>query len=59
MSQQPVTLEDIYALFRISQEKLERSSEEFDRRIAKQERLAAESKSASDRSMDELKKSVV
>ena len=48
MSQQPVTLEDIYALFRVSQEKLERSSEEFDRRIVEQERRAAAAKIESD-----------
>jgi hypothetical protein len=38
MSQQPITIDDIYALFRTS-------AQEFDRRIAEQERLAAESKS--------------
>ena len=65
MSQQPVTLEDIYDLFRISQEKLDRSSEEFDRRIAEQERLADESKVESDRraaeaarTLEEMKRSV-
>ena len=65
MSQQPVTLEDIYALFRVSQEKLERSSEEFDRRIAEQERLAAAAKMESDlrateaaRTLEEMKRSV-
>ena len=57
MSQQ-ITIGDIYALFRTS-------AEEFDRRIAEQERLAAESKAEYDRraaesarSMAELKKSV-
>jgi hypothetical protein len=34
MSQQPITIDDIYALFRTS-------AQEFDRRIAEQERLAA------------------
>jgi len=65
MSQQPVTLEDIYALFRISQEELKRSSEEFDRRIAEQERLAAAAKIESDRraaeaarTLEEMKRSV-
>lgn len=65
MSQQPVTIEDIYALFRVSQEKLERSSEEFDRRIAEQERLAAAAKMESDlraveaaRTLEEMKRSV-
>ncbi len=46
MSQQPVTLEDIYALFRVS-------AEEFDRRIAEQERLAAAAKIESDRRVAE------
>lgn len=65
MSQQPITLEDIYALFRLSQEKLDRSSEEFDRRIAEQERLAAAAKIESDlravvaaRTLEEMKRSV-
>ncbi len=65
MSQQPVTLEDIYALFRVSQEELKRSSEEFDRRIAEQERLAAVAKIESDRraaeaarTLEEMKRSV-
>ncbi len=72
MSQQPVTLEDIYALFRVSQEELKRSSEEFDRRIAEQDRLAAEAKVESNRraaesdrraieaarTLDEMKRSV-
>lgn len=47
MSQQPITIDDIYALFRTSQEELRISREEYDRRAAK-----------NDRSMDELKKSV-
>lgn len=65
MSQQPVTLEDIYDLFRVSQEELKRSSEEFDRRIAEQERLAARAKVESDRrdieaarTLEEMKRSV-
>ncbi len=65
MSQQPITIDDIYALFRVSQEKLERSSEEFDRRIAEQERLAAEAKAENDRraveaarTLEEMKRSV-
>lgn len=49
MSQQPITIDDIYALFRTSQEELQRSREEYDRRIAEQERLAAKSKAESDR----------
>ncbi len=48
MSQQPITIDDIYALFRTSQEGFQRSREEYDRRSAK-----------ANRSMDELKKSVV
>jgi len=47
MSQQPITIDDIYALFRTS-------TQEFDRRIAEQERLAAESKSESDRRIQVL-----
>jgi hypothetical protein len=42
MSQQPITIDDIYALFRTS-------NQEFDRRIAEQERLAAAAKVESDR----------
>ncbi len=65
MSQQPITIDDIYALFRVSQEELQRSSEEFDRRIAEQERLAAAAKVESDRravvaarTLEEMKRSV-
>ena len=47
MSQQPITIDDIYALFRTSQEELRISREEYDRRSAE-----------ANRSMDELKKSV-
>ena len=46
MSQQPITIDDIYALFRTS-------AEEFDRRIAEQERLAAIAKAESDRRIAE------
>jgi hypothetical protein len=58
MSQQPVTIEDIYALFRTS-------AQEFDRRIAEQERLFAEAKAENDRraaeanrTLEEMKRSV-
>ena len=58
MSQQPITIDDIYALFRTS-------NQEFDRRIAEQERLAAEAKIESDRraaeaarTLEEMKRSV-
>jgi hypothetical protein len=62
MSQQPITIDDIYALFRTSQEELKEdfriSREEYDRRVAESkaeyERIAAESA----RSMEELKRSV-
>jgi hypothetical protein len=42
MTQQPITIDDIYALFRTS-------NQEFDRRIAEQERLAEIAKIESDR----------
>ncbi len=69
MSQQPITIDDIYALFRTSQEELQRSREEYDRRVAESkaesDRRAAESRAEyerlaaeSARSMAELKKSV-
>ena len=58
MSQQPITIDDIYALFRTS-------NQEFDRRIAEQERLAAEAKIENDRraaeaarTLEEMKRSV-
>jgi hypothetical protein len=55
MSQQPITIDDIYALFRTSQEELREdfriSREEYDRQFTI-------SKAESDRSMEELKKSV-
>jgi hypothetical protein len=69
MSQQPITIDDIYALFRTSQEELKEdfriSREEYDRRVAESkaesdrrtaeyDRIAAESA----RSMEELKRSV-
>ena len=47
MSQQPITIDDIYALFRTSQK-------EFDRRIAEQDRLFAESKAESDRNFKKM-----
>ncbi|MGG6237588.1 hypothetical protein ACQ4N7_03025 [Nodosilinea sp. AN01ver1] len=47
----PITLDDIYALFRTSQA-------EADRRFAEADRRAAESKAESDRSMAELKRLV-
>ena len=65
MSQQPVTIEDIYALFRVSQEDLRISREEYDRRSAEADHRAAEadrrfaeSKVQSDRSLEQLKRSV-
>ncbi len=69
MSQQPITIDDICALFRTSQEELQRSREEYDRRVAESkaesDRRAAESRAEyerlaaeSARSMAELKKSV-
>ena len=55
MSQQPITIDDIYALFRTSQEELR---EDF--RISREEsdRLLAASKAVSDRSMEELRRFV-
>jgi hypothetical protein len=47
MSQQPITIDDIYALFRTSQEELQRSREEYDRRAAE-----------ASRSMEALRRSV-
>ncbi len=72
MSQQPVTIEDIYDLFRTSQEDLRISREEYDRRSAEADRRSAEaahradeadrrfaeSKAQSDRSLEQLKRSV-
>ena len=72
MSQQPVSIEDIYALFRTSQEELRISREEYDRRsaeadhraaeadhrAAEADHRAAESQAQSDRSLEQLKRSV-
>jgi len=66
---EPVTLEDIYQLFRASAEEYDRRAEEYDRRAAQSkaeydrhrveiENLLAESKLESDRSMTELKRTV-
>ena len=58
MSQQPVTIEDIYGLFRTSREEFEAelrlSREEYDRRAAEADRRAAEI----DQSLEKLRKSV-
>ena len=51
MSQQPITIDDIYALFRTSQEELQRSREEYDR-------IAAESKAEYDRRAAEASRSM-
>jgi hypothetical protein len=51
---QSVTIEDIYALFRASQEDFRISRQEYDRRAAEADRRAAEA----DRSLEVLKKSV-
>jgi hypothetical protein len=68
MSQQPITIDDIYALFRISQEELQRSREEYDRRAVEADHRAAEADRRAaeadhraveaDRTMNELKRSV-
>jgi hypothetical protein len=72
MSQQPVTIEDIYDLFRTSREEMRISREEYDRRSAEADHRAAEadhraaeadrrfteSKAQSDRSLEQLKRSV-
>ncbi len=58
---QPVTIEDIYALFRRSQEEFRISREEYDRRAAEADRRAAEADrraAEADRSLEVLKKSV-
>ena len=53
MSQQPITIDDVYALFRTSQaelrEDLRISREEYDRRAAETDRLAAIAKAENDR----------
>jgi len=54
MSQQPVSIDDIYALFQASQEDLKRSREEYDRRSADADRRSAET----DRVMQKLERSV-
>jgi hypothetical protein len=72
MSQQPVTIADIYDLFRTSREEMRISREEYDRRSAEADHRAAEadhraaeadrrfteSKAQSDRSLEQLKRSV-
>ncbi len=65
MSQQPVTIEDIYALFRTSQaefqEELRLSREEYDRRSAEADRRSAEADRRAaeiDQSLEKLRKSV-
>ncbi len=59
---EPVTLEDIYQLFRASAEEYDRraaeSKAEYDRHRVEIENLLAESKLESDRSMAELKRTV-
>ena len=50
----PVTIQDIYDLFKASQADLQASREEFDRRMAEADRRAAEA----DRSMEELRRIV-
>jgi hypothetical protein len=49
----PVTLQDIYDLFKASQADLQASAAEFDRRMAEADRRAAESKAEFDRRMAE------
>jgi len=59
---EPVTLEDIFQLFRASAEEYDRraaeSKAEYDRHRVEIENLLAESKLESDRSMAELKRTV-
>jgi hypothetical protein len=55
---EPVTIEDIYQLFRASAEEFDRRLRESDLRAAETERLLTESKLESDRSMAELKRTV-
>ena len=52
----PVTLQDIYDLFKASQADLQASREEFDRRMAEADRRAAESKAEFDQRMERLDK---
>jgi hypothetical protein len=73
MSQQPITIDDIYALFRTSQEELKEdfriSREEYDRRLAESktesdrrtaeyDRIAAEAKAERDRCAAEASRSI-
>jgi hypothetical protein len=66
MSQQPITIDDVYALFRTSQAELREylriSREEYDRRVAEakaeNDRLAAIAKAESDRRMEKLDRAV-
>jgi hypothetical protein len=44
-----ITLQDIYDLFKASQENLEASREEFDRRLAETDRRATKAKTEADR----------
>jgi hypothetical protein len=53
MSQQPVTIEDIYDLFRTSREEMRISREEYDRRSAEADHRFTESKAQSDRRIAE------
>jgi hypothetical protein len=58
MSQQPITIEDVYAIFRTSQEDSERRAAEFreEIRISREEydRRTAESKAETDRRLEKL-----
>ncbi len=45
----PVTVEDIYALFKASHTELKASSEEFDRRLQESDRRAEEAKRENER----------
>lgn len=54
----PVTIEDIYALFKASHAELKASSEEFDRRLLESDRRAEEAKRENERTMAELKRTV-
>ena len=54
----PITIEDIYKLFERSQEKLEMSIAEADRRFAESDRRAAESKAELERLIAEREKSL-
>jgi len=58
MSQQPVTIEDVYALFRTSREEYDRnfaeSKAEDERRKAEYDRKFAESKAETDRRLEKL-----